>query len=85
MLMITVFFDCVQQYTPLLGKTDGLLVMSFPKYPQKGNVFPRHTSFINPWVNVKKLGGFLSRLISPRSSPTSISSLSCNFYRVSDP
>ena len=43
--MITVFFD-------------GLFVMSFPKYPQKENVFPRYISFINPWMNVKRIRRF---------------------------
>ena len=59
-------------------------MMSFPKYPQTGNVF-RYTSFINPWMNVKKLGVFLPRLSSPSSSPTSISSLPSKFYQVRDP
>ena len=38
--------------TPLHGKIDGLLVMSFPSDPQRGNVFSLHTSFINPWMSV---------------------------------
>ena len=37
--------------TPLLGRTDGLLVISFT-YLQKGNVFSLYTSFVNPRMNV---------------------------------
>ena len=44
--------------TPFYGKTDGLFVMSFATYPQKGNVFPLYTSFINLWMNVKESAGF---------------------------
>ena len=36
--------------TPLNGKTDGLLVISFATYLQKGNMFPLYTSSINPWI-----------------------------------
>ena len=38
--------------TPLHGKIDGLLVMSFPSDPQRGNVFSLYTSLINSWMNV---------------------------------
>ena len=56
--------------TPLHGKIDGLLVMSYPTDPQKGNVFSLYTSFINPWTNVNvhtySERSFVSRRPLPR-------------------
>ena len=51
--------------TPFHGKTDGWFVISLPTYPQKENVFPLYTSFINPWMNVKESAGFLPFEFAP--------------------